>query len=69
MENGDRTRPSSETREEEKQDAQVSAHADREPTAEEAERADEIEPDPEAAEHYKEMAERGAKQRGEGRIE
>jgi hypothetical protein len=42
--------------------------ADRMPTPEEEEIADELELDPEVAEHEREMAERGAKQKGEGRV-
>ena len=38
------------------------------PTAEEEEKAEEQELDPEVAEHEREMAERGAEQKGEGRI-
>ena len=51
------------------EDAQVHAEADDMPTEEEeaaAERAGK--PDPEVAEHYKEMTERGADQKGEGRL-
>jgi hypothetical protein len=38
------------------------------PTAEEEKIADELELDPEVSEHEREMSERGAKQKGEGRI-
>jgi hypothetical protein len=62
------TRPSDETREAEAQEARRDHVADRGPTPEEAERADELEADPEVAEHEQEMAERGARQEGEGRI-
>ena len=41
---------------------------DREPTSDEAAAAEALELDPEVAEHEKEMTERGAKQKGEGRI-
>lgn len=41
---------------------------DRMPTAEEERLAEEQELPPGTAEHYREMAERGAHQRGEGRI-
>lgn len=62
------TRPSSDTREAEAREARVPGRADREPTDEEGALADEHEPDPEVAEHEREMAERGARQQGEGRI-
>ena len=62
------TRPSAETRAAEREEAQTSAQADREPTHEEERRAEELELDPDVVEHEKEMAERGAKQTGEGRI-
>jgi hypothetical protein len=65
----DGTRPSDKTRAAEDEDAQVHAEADDMPTEDEeaaAERAGK--PDPEVAEHYKEMTERGADQKGEGRL-
>jgi hypothetical protein len=62
------TRPSDDTRAAEREDAQRRAAADREPTAEEAARADDLELDPEVSEHEREMAKRGAGQKGEGRI-
>jgi hypothetical protein len=62
------TRPSSDTRAAEREDAQRRAGADRAPTPEEDARADTLEPDPNAAEHEREMAKRGAAQQGEGRI-
>jgi hypothetical protein len=62
------TRPSAETRAEEQREAQREHTADRPPTAEEEKRAEELELDPEVAEHAKEMTERGANQKGEGRI-
>ena len=61
-------RPDPDTRAAEREDAQRKAGADREPTAEETARADERDLDPEVAEHEREMAERGAKQKGEGRL-
>lgn len=42
--------------------------ADREPTPEEEAAAEDLELDPEVAEEYKEAIERGANQKGEGRI-
>jgi hypothetical protein len=62
------TRPTKETRDAERNEAEMRGQADRMPTAEEEEKADEHELDPEVAEHEREMAERGAKQKGEGRI-
>ena len=57
------------TRAADRKDANVSARPDRRPTEEEAALAEQHDVDPEAAAHYEEMAERGANQRGEGRIE
>jgi hypothetical protein len=62
------TRPNDETRATERKDADRRAGADRDPTAEEAARADHLELDPGVAEHEREMAERGANQKGEGRL-
>ena len=64
MDDREHTRPSPETREEERREAKDAADAGREPTPEEEEAADRNEPDEEVAEHYEEMTERGAKQRG-----
>jgi hypothetical protein len=64
----DQTRPSGETRAAEAEEAQRRAGADREPTSEEAAEADERSLDPAVSEHEREMAERGAKQKGEGRL-
>lgn len=57
------------TREAERREMDKAGEADRPPTDEEEELAEEQEVDPEVAEHYEEMAERGAETRGEGRIE
>jgi hypothetical protein len=62
------TRPSDRTRDAEREDAQKHAGADREPTGDEEKAAEGLEVDPEVAEHYEEMAERGAEQKGEGRL-
>ena len=62
------TRPTPKTRAAERVDARTTAHADRAPTQEEARRAEELETDPKVAEHEQEMADRGANQKGEGRI-
>jgi hypothetical protein len=64
----DPTRPTRETRDEEQADAQRSAGADREPTEDEEAAAERHELDPDVAEHEREMAERGARQKGEGRV-
>ncbi|HEX4491251.1 MAG TPA: hypothetical protein VH914_08620 [Acidimicrobiia bacterium] len=65
----DSTRPTGRTRETEREDAQTKAHADREPTPEEEKLAEKNQLDPEAAKNYEDMAERGANQKGEGRID
>jgi hypothetical protein len=64
----EQTRPSKATRETEREDAATKAHADREPTSAEEKLAESTKPDPAVAEHYEEMAERGANQEGEGRL-
>jgi hypothetical protein len=64
----DSTRPNDRTREAEREDAQTKAHADREPTADEAKLAEGHAADPDVAEHYEDMAERGADAKGEGRL-
>jgi hypothetical protein len=61
------TRPSSQTREAEREDAEVQAGPDRPPTEAEA-RAAPTEVTDEQREHEREMLERGARQEGEGRI-
>jgi len=63
------TRPSDKTRATEEEDAQVHAEADEMPTSEEAaaaERAGDIDEDVERS--YKGAIERGADEKGEGRI-
>ena len=62
------TRPSPDTRAAERDDADTQAGADRAPTPEEEQIADQHELDPEVSEHEREMAERGARQEGEGRL-
>jgi hypothetical protein len=57
------------THEADRRDAQVTAGPDREPTPEEEQKAEGLTTSPEAAESYKEMAERGANLKGEGRID
>ena len=57
------------TRAADRADAQAAHQPDRMPTSDEAAKADQLKLDPEAAKHYEEMAERGANQKGEGRID
>jgi hypothetical protein len=64
------TRPDGETKKTEREDAQVRAGSDRPPTPEEEAVADDLPGiDEDVADNYKEMAERGANQKGEGRID
>jgi hypothetical protein len=62
------TRPSRTTREAERSEANAPHQPDRLPTPEEEELADALELDPDVADHEREMGERGAHQKGEGRI-
>ena len=62
-----RTRPSGATRAEEDRDARVQPGADTNTDSSDDERAPK-DVDPDVAENYEEMIERGADQRGEGRI-
>ncbi len=64
----DHTQPNKATRASERDDAQTRPGPDREPTEEEERLAELHKVDAEVAEHAEEMSERGAKQRGEGRI-
>ncbi len=64
----DSARPSDRTRETEREDARRRAGADRAPTADEEKSAERADADPDVAQHYEEMAERGANQKGEGRL-
>ncbi|MHB8671243.1 MAG: hypothetical protein ACYDAD_11940 [Acidimicrobiales bacterium] len=61
-------RVSGATRQADRRDAEVTGHADRPPTAEEEALAEDQELDAAAARSYKEAIERGADQKGEGRI-
>lgn len=64
-----RTEPTERTQEFEAADARRQGSADRMPTPEEETEADHLPPlRPEVAEHFEEMAERGANQQGEGRV-
>ena len=65
----DPTKPNDQTRAFEAEDARTAHEPDKQPTEDEeaaAERAGDV--DPKVAESYEEMAERGAKQKGEGRV-
>jgi len=62
------TRPSRETRDAERAEADAAHDADRAPTPEEESVAEQTELDPDVAAHEREMAERGSQQEGEGRI-
>lgn len=64
----DRTRPNESTRAAERDDAGTRPGPGREPTEEEQRLAELHKVDSEVAEHAEEMYERGAEQRGEGRI-
>ena len=69
MNDAEPTRPSRETRATEEEDERVTAHADDLPTPDEEAAAERGQvDDPEAADAYKEAIERGARQKGEGRI-
>ncbi len=57
------------THDADRRDAGKAHEADRMPTDEESRLAEEHELDPETGRHYEEMAERGANQQGEGRID
>jgi hypothetical protein len=63
------TRVSDETREAERREAHMPADAGSMPTPEEAEAAERNDVDPAVAKAEKEATERGAKAKGEGRIE
>jgi ribosome-binding protein aMBF1 (putative translation factor) len=64
-----RTQPSNTTREAEAADAQVHAAPDDMPTPEEEQAAERAPAEsPELAENYEEAIERGARQKGEGRL-
>jgi hypothetical protein len=65
---GPETRPSAETRDAEREEAAAEHAPDRAPTREEEEAAERNSLDPETEAHAKEMAERGANQKGEGRV-
>ena len=64
----DPERPSDVTRATERADAQRQSGPDREPTEDEVREAEQQSIDDDVREHEHEMAERGARQEGEGRI-
>ena len=61
-------RPNENTRKTEAEDAAVKPGADRMPTEEEEKLAEQHKVDRDVAEHAEEMYERGADQKGEGRV-
>ena len=61
-------RPNDATRAAEREEAKRSSGADRMPTEEEEREAEDQSIDDDVREHEREMAERGARQEGEGRI-
>lgn len=63
----DHTRPTNTTRESEARAAHAEHAPGRDPTPDEERAAEKHKADPEVAEHYQEMTERGANQKGEGR--
>ena len=64
----ERERPSDATRAAERAEAERQAGSDRMPTEDEERAAHDSDIDDDVREHEKEMAERGARQKGEGRI-
>jgi hypothetical protein len=62
------TRPSRETRDAERDEADAPHQADRAATPDEERLAEEHQADPDVAQHEAEMAERGVEDQGEGRI-
>jgi hypothetical protein len=64
----DRTRPDQATRAAERAEASAPHRPDRMPTPEEEDAADELTLNEDVAAHEREMAERGARQQGEGRL-
>jgi hypothetical protein len=62
------TRPSRATRAAERREAKSRPEAGPAPTAADEAAADENELDPDVRRHYEEMTERGAQQKGEGRV-
>lgn len=64
----EQTRPNEQTRQADREALNAEHGAPQEPTPEEEQAAERNTPSPEAAEHNQEMMERGANQKGEGRI-
>jgi hypothetical protein len=69
MSDGNPTRPNNDTRATEREDAQQPHQPDREPTPDEERQAENLKLDPDVAKSYEEANERGANQKGEGRID
>ena len=64
----DHTKPSKDTRQADEASAGTEHKPDRMPTNDEEQATKGLKSDSSTAEHYKEMAERGANQQGEGRL-
>jgi hypothetical protein len=62
------TRPTRRTRDAETRDERAEHVADRAPDDDEERLADDLDLDPDVAEHERDMTERGARQQGEGRL-
>lgn len=62
-------RVTDETKQAERAEAHTTGGADRPPTEEEAERAEQLEVDPDVAESFEDAAKTGANTEGEGRID
>ncbi|MDQ1438380.1 MAG: hypothetical protein QOK43_2009 [Acidimicrobiaceae bacterium] len=67
-ERAEHTKPTAETRQADRADAQAEHGAFEELTPEDEQAVEGRTPSPGVAEHYEEMTERGANQQGEGRI-
>lgn len=65
---GSDDRLSDATKDAEEEEGRVAHEADRAPTEEEEEAAEGLRPDPEVAEHEREMGRIGAEVRGEGQV-
>lgn len=63
------TTPNNDTRATEREDAREQAGPDREPTPEEEKIAEQLRSDPKVSKSYEEAIERGADQKGEGRVD
>jgi hypothetical protein len=64
----ERTTPDARTKDAERAEAQTATSVDREPTKDEADKAETHAVEPDVREHAEEMYEKGAHQQGEGRV-